>query len=79
MFLYSRLNKPSPCCREYSKQSPNISASIPQLLKCITKLEANGYNGPNYPANPRNSKEEKIKAAFGSTVIPVLCEGVFKK
>ena len=75
--------KPSPCCLEYSKQLPKISASIPQLLECIAELKAYGYNVPNYPANPRNTEEEKIKAAYakvlGSTVNPVLCEGVFKK
>ena len=62
---------------------PNISASIPQLLECIAELQGKGYNIPDYPANPRNGKEEKIKAAYakvlGSTVNPVLCEGVFKK
>ena len=75
--------KPSPCCLEYSKQLPKISASIPQLLECIAELKAYGYNVPNYPANPRNTEEEKIKAAYAngqqSTVNPVLCEGVFKK
>ena len=31
-----------------------------QLRECITKLQANSYNVPDYPANPRNGKEEKI-------------------
>ena len=61
---------------------PYISASIPQLLECITELKANGYKVPDYPANPRNAEEEKIKAAYakvlGSAVNPVLREGVFK-
>ena len=72
--------KPSPCYLEYSKQLPNISASIPQLLECIAELQTYGYNIPDYPANPMNMEEEKIKAAyakiFGSAV---LCEGVFIK
>ena len=55
--------KPSPCYLEYSKQLPNISASIPQLLECIAELQAYGYNIPDYPANPMNTEEEKIKAA----------------
>ena len=54
-----------------------------QLLECIAELQDNGYNVPDYPANPMNGMEEKIKAAYakvlGSTVNPVLCEGVFKK
>ena len=61
---------------------PNISASIPQLLECIAELKANGYKVPDYPANPRNAEEEKIKSAYakvlGSAVNPVLREGVFK-
>ena len=61
---------------------PNISASIPQLLECIAELQAKGYNVPDYPANPKNTEEEKIKATYakvlGSAVNPVLVEGVFK-
>ena len=63
-------------------KQPNISASIPQLLECIAELKANGYKVPDYPANPRNAEQEKVKAAYakvlGSAVNPVLREGVFK-
>ena len=58
---------------------PNISASIPQLLECISELQAKGYNVPNYPADPQNAEEEVVKAAYakvlGSAVNPVLREG----
>ena len=60
-------------------KQPNISASIPELLECIAELKANGYNVPDYPANPRNAEEEKIKAAYakvlGSAGNPFLREG----
>ena len=59
---------------------PNISASIPQLLECIAKLQAKGYNVPDYPANPKNAEEEQIKATYAkvlkSAVNPVLREGM---
>ena len=77
--------KPSPCGLEYCKQLLFEKDEMRmQLLERITKLQAKGYNVPDYPANHRNGKEEKIKAAYakvllGSTVNPVLCEGVFKK
>ena len=58
---------------------PNISASIPQLQEAIKELQAKGYKLPNYPANPSNDEEKKIKAAYakvlGSAVNPVLREG----
>ena len=58
---------------------PNISASIPQLQAAIQELQEKGYNIPNYPANPSNDEEKKIKAAYskvlGSAVNPVLREG----
>jgi len=58
---------------------PNISASIPQLLECIAELQAKGYNVPDYPANPKNEEEAKIKETYskvlGSAVNPVLREG----
>ena len=58
---------------------PNISASIPQLLECISELQAKGYDVPNYPANPKNAEEEAVKATYakvlGSAVNPVLREG----
>ena len=72
--------KPSPCCLEYCKQVlfEKDERRRMQLLECIAELQDNGYNVPDYPANPRNGNEEKIKV-LGSTVNPVLCEGVFKK
>ena len=58
---------------------PNISASIPQLTAAIKELQSQGYNIPDYPANPSNEAEEKIKAKYakvlGSAVNPVLREG----
>jgi len=58
---------------------PNISASVPQLLECIAELQAKGYNLPDYPANPKNDEESKIKDTYakvlGSNVNPVLREG----
>ena len=41
---------------------PNISASVPQLLAAIKELQSHGYAIPNYPENPQNADEEKIKA-----------------
>ncbi|MBC5993715.1 NADP-dependent isocitrate dehydrogenase [Pontibacter cellulosilyticus] len=58
---------------------PNISASIPQLNAAIKELQSQGYNIPNYPAEPRNDEEKDIKARYakilGSAVNPVLREG----
>ncbi len=58
---------------------PNISASIPQLNAAIKELQAHGYDIPNYPAEPQNDTEKKIKARYakvlGSAVNPVLREG----
>lgn len=58
---------------------PNISASIPQLKDAIAELQSKGYALPNYPENPKNEEEQKIKAAYskvlGSAVNPVLREG----
>lgn len=60
-------------------KTPNISASIPQLLECIAELQSKGYNVPDYPANPKTPEEEQIKATYskvlGSAVNPVLREG----
>ena len=58
-------------------KQPNISASLPQLLECIAELKANGYNVPDYPANPKNAEEEKIKAAYPK-VFGAVCEGMCK-
>ena len=58
---------------------PNISASIPQLKEAISELQAQGYAVPNYPEDPQNDSEKKIKATYakvlGSAVNPVLREG----
>ena len=58
---------------------PNISASIPQLTAAIAELQANGYDIPDYPAEPETDAEQAIKARYakvlGSAVNPVLREG----
>ncbi|MFA6756584.1 MAG: NADP-dependent isocitrate dehydrogenase [Sulfurospirillaceae bacterium] len=58
---------------------PNISASIPQLQAAIKELQERGYNLPNYPDEPKNEEEKKIKDRYskilGSAVNPVLREG----
>ena len=58
---------------------PNISASIPQIKGCVTELQSQGYNVPDYPEEPKNDTEKDIKARFdkvkGSAVNPVLRQG----
>ena len=58
---------------------PNISASIPQMKAAIAELQGKGYALPDYPDEPANADEEKIKATYdsvkGSAVNPVLREG----
>ena len=58
---------------------PNVSASVGQLKDCIAELQGQGYDIPNYPENPSNTKEEDIQAKYstclGSAVNPVLREG----
>ena len=58
---------------------PNISASIPQLRAAIKELQEKGYKIPDYPENPTNEDEKKIKERYakvlGSAVNPVLREG----
>jgi isocitrate dehydrogenase len=58
---------------------PNISASLPQLLAVIQELQSQGYNIPNYPAEPKDEAEKAIKIRYakvlGSAVNPVLREG----
>ncbi|WP_187264654.1 NADP-dependent isocitrate dehydrogenase [Pontibacter beigongshangensis] len=58
---------------------PNISASIPQLTAAIKELQAQGYNIPDYPADPKTDAEKEVKARYakvlGSAVNPVLREG----
>ena len=58
---------------------PNISASIPQIKAAIAELQSKGYKVPDYPENPQNKDEQKIKAIYdkvkGSAVNPVLRQG----
>ncbi len=58
---------------------PNISASVPQLEEAIEELQKQGYNLPNYPAEPKNEEEKTINSKYskvlGSAVNPVLREG----
>jgi isocitrate dehydrogenase len=58
---------------------PNISASTPQLTAAIKELQSQGYDIPDYPAQPQNAGETAIKARYakilGSAVNPVLREG----
>lgn len=58
---------------------PNISASVPQLEEAITELQKQGYNVPNYPAEPKTEEEKAINKKYakvlGSAVNPVLREG----
>ncbi|MBR9912344.1 MAG: NADP-dependent isocitrate dehydrogenase [Gammaproteobacteria bacterium] len=58
---------------------PNISASVPQLQAAIKELQSQGYPLPNYPEEPANAEEKKIKGLYdsvkGSAVNPVLREG----
>eukprot|EP01062_Namystynia_karyoxenos_P000332 TRINITY_DN100_c0_g1_i2.p2 TRINITY_DN100_c0_g1~~TRINITY_DN100_c0_g1_i2.p2 ORF type:complete len:917 (+),score=368.15 TRINITY_DN100_c0_g1_i2:80-2830(+) len=58
---------------------PNVSASVPQLIACIKELQEQGYNVPDYPAEPATPEEEAVKERYakvlGSAVNPVLREG----
>ena len=58
---------------------PNISASNPQMHETIRELQAQGYDLPNYPEEPKTEEEREIKARYdkvkGSAVNPVLREG----
>jgi isocitrate dehydrogenase len=58
---------------------PNISASVPQLQAAIAELKSQDYAVPDYPEEPKNDAERKIKARYakvlGSAVNPVLREG----
>lgn len=58
---------------------PNISASIPQLLKAISELQTLGCAIPDYPVEVNSDSEKDIKAIYakilGSAVNPVLREG----
>jgi isocitrate dehydrogenase len=58
---------------------PNISASLPQLKAVITELNAQGFSIPQYPEDPQDDAQKKLKTRFakvlGSAVNPVLREG----
>ena len=58
---------------------PCISASVPQLKAAIKELQGHGYKIPDYPEEPKNDEEKKLKARFdkikGSAVNPVLRMG----
>ena len=41
---------------------PNISASVPQLKSAIKELQTKGFQLPDYPEDPSNDDEKKIKA-----------------
>ena len=58
---------------------PNISASVPQLVAAIEELQAQGYDIPSYPEEPKTDEEKAVRARYdaikGSAVNPVLREG----
>ncbi|MEO8232093.1 MAG: NADP-dependent isocitrate dehydrogenase, partial [Ignavibacteriota bacterium] len=58
---------------------PNISASIPQLKEAIKELQDKGFKIPDYPEEPKDDEEKKLKERYakilGSAVNPVLREG----
>lgn len=58
---------------------PNVSASIPQLVECITELQSQGYDIPDFNAEPKTAEEKEVAARYakvlGSAVNPVLREG----
>ncbi len=58
---------------------PNISASVPQLKEAIRELQSQGHDVPDYPEDPRNEDQRKVKGRYskvlGSAVNPVLREG----
>lgn len=58
---------------------PNISASVPQLEEAIAELQKQGFELPNYPAEPKTEEEKAINKKYartlGSAVNPVLREG----
>ncbi|TQR60687.1 NADP-dependent isocitrate dehydrogenase [Campylobacter troglodytis] len=60
-------------------KTPNISASIPQLKAAIKELQEKGFKIPNFPDEPKNEEEKKIKEKYqkvlGSAVNPVLRQG----
>ena len=59
-------------------KTPNISASIPQIKDAIAELQAKGYDLPEFPDEPSNDEQKKVRALYemvkGSNVNPVLRE-----
>lgn len=60
-------------------KTPNISASVPQLIATIAELRGQGFMVPEYTQTPSTPEEEAITATYGkvlgSAVNPVLREG----
>ncbi len=58
---------------------PNISASVQQLIACVSELQSKGYALPDYPDDPQNERERELQKRYskvlGSAVNPVLREG----
>jgi len=58
---------------------PNVSASTPQLVAAVKELQAQGYDLPDYPEDPKTDAEQDARARYdkvkGSAVNPVLREG----
>ena len=58
---------------------PNVSASIPQLKAAVAELQAQGYELPAYPDEPKTDDDRDARARYdkikGSAVNPVLREG----
>lgn len=58
---------------------PNISASVPQINTAVAELQAQGYDIPEYPYDPKTEEEVEIAERFagvlGSAVNPVLRQG----
>ncbi|AHC15760.1 NADP-dependent isocitrate dehydrogenase [Salinispira pacifica] len=58
---------------------PNISASIPQIKRAVSELQAAGFAVPDYPDEPQSDTEREIRKRYdrvkGSAVNPVLREG----
>ena len=54
---------------------PNVSASIPQLEEAIAELQSQGYNVPNYPAEPTTDEEREINARYAGVLGSGASEG----
>ncbi len=74
-FLGELVNKPEANIVKL----PNISASIPQLIDAVKELQSKGFDLPDFPEEPKNDEEQKIRdiyaKALGSVVNPVLRQG----